>query len=232
MTRMPALITRGKRILKQLVGKDVWSRVEIAVPCVRLGSEYGGWVVCTSAGLNSESIVYSVGIGDDISFDFAVIERFGCQVVALDPTPQSIAWIESQSLPETLHVHYWGLAGSDGVVPFALPEIAGEISYRSFSGPGTSIQCEVCRLSTIMDRLNHTQLDLLKMDVEGSEYDVIEDLLKSRVRPRQLLVEFHHGKYGIDIRNTRRALALLNAMGYRIFSISPNGREYSFLLSG
>jgi hypothetical protein len=50
------------------------------------------------------------------------------------------------------------------------------------------------------------------------------------LRPRQLLAEFHHGLYGITKVQTQSALKKLNALDYRIFSISPTGREYSFLL--
>ena len=46
------------------------------------------------------------------------------------------------------------------------------------------------------------------MDIEGSEYVVIDDILTHDVRPRQLLTEFHHGMYGIARReNSYRAKA-------------------------
>jgi len=30
------------------------------------------------------------------------------------------------------------------------------------------------------------------MDIEGAEYEVIDDLIASGIRPKQILVEFHH----------------------------------------
>jgi hypothetical protein len=67
------------------------------------------------------------------------------------------------------------------------------------------------------------------MDIEGTEYDVIEDLLASRIFVKQLLVEFHHRWKEISISKTATAIRRLNVMGYRIFAVSPSGEEYGFL---
>ena len=40
--------------------------------------------------------------------------------------------------------------------------------------------------SIIMAKLGHSSLDILKIDIEGAEYDVIEDMLSSGIRPRQV----------------------------------------------
>jgi hypothetical protein len=80
-----------------------------------------------------------------------------------------------------------------------------------------------------MAQLGHSQLDVLKMDIEGAEYAVIDSLVSSGVRPRQLLVEFHHHLEGIPVASTERALAQLNQLGYRSFDCQPGGREFSFV---
>ena len=35
----------------------------------KLGTDYGGWYVPTNLNLDEKSIVYSGGVGEDISFD-------------------------------------------------------------------------------------------------------------------------------------------------------------------
>lgn len=35
----------------------------------RLGTIYGGWELPSDLSLNHESVIYSVGVGEDISFD-------------------------------------------------------------------------------------------------------------------------------------------------------------------
>jgi len=53
-------------------------------------------------------------------------------------------------------------------------------------------------------------------------------MLARRIPVKQLLVEFHHRWPQIGIEKTKRAIQALNAAGYRIFSVSPSGEEYSF----
>jgi FkbM family methyltransferase len=229
MSSVSDILTRSRRIAKQLFGKDLWTSPEIQMPCVRLGSDYGGWTVSTAAGLGPGSNVYSVGVGEDISFDLALISAFGCAVAAFDPTPRSIAWVGTQNLPEKLRFYPWGLASSDGSMLFSPPRESRHASYSIANNSGPAIQCEVHRLSTIMAKLGHVQLDLVKMDIEGAEYDVIEDMRRAKVCPRQVLVEFHHGMYGIELQKTKSAISQLRSLDYRCFSISPSGREYSFV---
>ena len=41
-----------------------------------------------------------------------------------------------------------------------------------------------------MRSLGDTHCDLLKIDIEGAEYEVLENMVDSQIRPRILLVEF------------------------------------------
>ena len=71
--------------------------------------------------------------------------------------------------------------------------------------------------------------DLLKMDIEGFEYGVIDDVLAGPLRPAQWAIEFHHRMMHFDPDQTRRAVGQLEAAGYRLFAVSNVGHEYSFV---
>ena len=58
----------------------------------RIGSEYGGWIVPTAL-LREDWICYCGGVGEDITFDLGLIERYGCTVHAFDPTPRAISFV-------------------------------------------------------------------------------------------------------------------------------------------
>jgi hypothetical protein len=92
-----------------------------------------------------------------------------------------------------------------------------------------AIEVPAYSLSTIVDRLGHDRIDLLKMDIEGAEYEVLDGLLASPVLPTQLLVEFHHRYVEDGFEKTYDIIARLRKAGYRIFAISEVGREVSFL---
>jgi FkbM family methyltransferase len=221
-----------KRWWGKVTGKGVGAVVELTdVDSVMLGTEYGGHAVCPTR-LTPESVIYSVGVGEDISFDLELIERYGVTVHAFDPTPRSIAWIEAQSLGSRFKMHGVGVADYDGTASFAPPPDPTHISHTLMDRPETedrAFEVPVKRLQTLMAELGHTQLDVLKMDIEGAEYGVLEQLLAEGPHVPQILVEFHHQFPSIGVQRTRSMIETLHGAGYRIFSISDGGHEYSFL---
>ena len=197
---------------------------------LRIGSTYGGWVICPDF-LDEDSTVYCVGIGTDLTFDVGLIERFGCRVSALDPTPTSLEWVRAQTLPEKLDVIEYGLAAHDGVLKLYEPSNPSHVSHSVFEtrSGAKCLDVPVARLSTLMDRIGHNHLDLLKMDIEGAEYDVIDDIVGTDVMIGQVLVEFHHFRDEIAVDKTSEAISGLRGAGYKLFSISASGYEYSFV---
>lgn len=233
-----ALVRTLSGLGRRLTGKPRQG-VDVDLPCSRLGTEYGGYAVLDGA-VSQDSIVYSFGLGEDISFDLALMARASCQVFGFDPTPRSIAWVRSQALPAGFHLRELGIAGYDGTASFTPPKDPTHVSH-SMAGPSAgaseasdtrnvsdaTVTFEVRRLSTLMAELGHARVDLLKMDVEGAEYEVLEDLLRGSVRPQQILVEYHHGMHGIPVSKTENSLSALLAAGYRIFDAQPGGHEFS-----
>ena len=222
---------RAKRLLRFLRGQDLLQGAQVRRPTERHGSDYGGWAVLPEK-LDKESVVYAFGVGTDVSFDLSLIHRYGLTVHAFDPTPRSVAWIEQQALPEQFVFHRLGVADYDGTATFHAPPRPDYVSYTALGRSETdvsAVEAPVRRLGTLMDQLGHTHIDLLKMDIEGSEYGVIEDLLQARLDVCQLLVEFHHRFEGVDVGQTRSAIAALGQGGYRIFHVAPSGEEYAFV---
>jgi FkbM family methyltransferase len=222
---------RLRRSVRFALGRDTQFPVQIDVPRERHGNDSGEWWICPR-GVNARSIVYSLGIGTDITFDLSLIAHYGVTVHAFDPTPGSIAYVKAQPHPVEFQCHETGVAGRDGRATFFPPVNPNHISHTILPRSSTkdrAIEVEVRRLETIMHELGHDRIDLLKMDVEGAEYEVIDDILRSDLQVPQLLVEFHHRLPGVGIDRTRRTVAQLNAAGYKIFFAAESGEEYSFI---
>ena len=181
---------------------------------------------------SSTSIVYSFGVGMNATFDVDLIKKFGVTVYAFDPTPLSIEWVKGQDLPERFVMHEYGIADFDGDVTFnpaeGLTHSPNTPDDRPSTGSG-AVSVPVKRLETIMRQLGHDHIDLLKMDIEGSEYTVIDDLVRSAVRPGQVLVEFHHRFENVGLDMTKAAVQALKGAGYSLVHVSDSGEEYSFL---
>jgi FkbM family methyltransferase len=220
-------LKRGARIL---AGSDVYISKQLDCEVVYLGNAGASWPICRKA-LPDKPLVYSFGVGEDISFDLELIRLFDATIHAFDPTPRAVAWISSQQLPATFHFHLCGLADHDGISRFRLPINPAHVSHSIVTAEGTAPSCElpVKRMQTFISELRHSRIDLVKVDIEGAEYAVIDDFVASGILVRQLLVEFHHRWKQISVSKTQHAIRKLNAAGYRIFATSPTGEEYGFL---
>ncbi|MBT8086481.1 MAG: hypothetical protein KJO46_00535, partial [Gammaproteobacteria bacterium] len=87
-------VQRNKARLRQLIGKELRLKASIQIDAV----SDGGWCYDVSQ-LDSESVVYSLGVGDNIDFDLALISRCGASVHAFDPTPDAVTTLGAESLP-------------------------------------------------------------------------------------------------------------------------------------
>jgi FkbM family methyltransferase len=229
---MNDLLARLKQRLVTIVKRrPVLAHPEVRRKTMRLGEGYNAWTVDPTL-INAQSVVYSFGVGEDIGFDRGVVAKFGATVHAFDPTPKSIAWFKAQPGTAGLVLHEYGVAAHDGEVFFSAPRDSSHVSHTILTGVMDDTHrfaVPVKRLATIMAELGHTRIDLLKMDIEGAEYEVIDDLVKSSLRPAQLLVEFHHRFPTVGNEKTVVAIDALRKAGYRLFAVSPSAEEFSFV---
>ena len=220
-----------KRLFKIFIGRDKIFPIQTRIATEKHGQKNACWIIAADK-INAQSIIYSFGIGTDISFDLSLIEKYGVQVHAFDPTPRSLAWLEKQTLPANFNYYSYGLADIDGTVDFFPPAQENHISHSIIPVTSTetrSLKVPVCRLETIMKQLKHTKIDLIKMDIEGAEYAALEDIIKSEIPLEQILIEFHHRFPAIGLARTQYIIDLLNRHHYKIFYASPFGEDYCFI---
>ncbi|PCJ46038.1 MAG: FkbM family methyltransferase [Gammaproteobacteria bacterium] len=223
---------KAKLKFRQLTGKEPTFKLDVALNT----EDYSGWPVVADL-IQENDIVYSLGVCDDIKFDLKIIADKQVQVFAFDPTPYSIDWINSQQLPDSFHFYPWAASDSDGTF-LLYPRVSrkGNQSKVMYSfhqqqdgGNDKGISVDAFTLETMVKKLGHKHIDILKMDIEGAEYGVIENLLASAIRPKMILIEFHHRFKGIGKEKTIQAVNLLNKANYLIASISATGREICFV---
>ena len=222
-----------KKTIKKALGLVLNYTPEIDCPGKEfLGTAYGGWCICPEK-ITPASVLYSLGVGEDISFDLAMIDKYQVQIYAFDPTPQSVAWIKNQNVPEQFHFFDYGIASFDGTAMFYPRKDTEHGSYSMLERRARKtegIELSFHRLGTIMHKLGHQKIDILKMDIEGAEYEVIDDLLAASLHIDQLLVEFHHKRFKhVGVLDTKRAIKKLRDNNFRLFSVSPRQREFSFM---
>jgi FkbM family methyltransferase len=196
------------------------------------GNSYGGFYAVPKL-LHSGSIVYSVGIGKDISFDRAIINKHGCVVFAFDPTPKSIKWIEAQKLPPGFYFHKFGLSAKTGSAKFYLPEntkgVSGSLVRHDDVDEKKFIEVPMKSFADTISEFCHQHIDVLKLDIEGAEYEVIDSILETPVRIDQILIEFHDRIFAEKEKKSKTLVEKMKDHGYQIFAASISYEEVSFI---
>jgi len=222
-----------KRYVNIALGKDICLRPTANIKTEFHGSWYGGWAIKVNS-LTSESSVFSVGVGEDISFDLGLINKYGCVVFALDPTTRSQQWVAKSVTDRRFVFHKIALAATDGTLELFPPSETAHVSAscRQSSHTLTASYAVPCmRLTTLMREKGVTRINVLKMDIEGAEYDVIQDIVKSGLAQSidQLLVEFHHHFSSFSTKDTQKAVEKLCNNNFQIAWVSNAGHEVLFV---
>jgi FkbM family methyltransferase len=187
-------------------------------------------------------IVYGVGAGEDISWDLGMIDSFGAfgaTVSLFDPTEKSIRYTAPllKKYERLTHTHE-GLAARPGNLTFALPANAwtrAHVSMRQQDLADTDmtrrVSVPVNSLRNWMKERKHTYLDILKINIEGSEYPVLEDLVAADFLPfTQLLVEWHDRFLPADEKARHPAiLQKLQDKGFHLLWLANGGQEVGFV---
>jgi hypothetical protein len=146
----------------------------------------GGWWTCTDQLQTKKcGTVYSFGINVDFTYDEGMASK-GCDVHGFDPSPAGLSSEKAYSaIPASYHA--FGLGGEDlvyapGTVPFTWPGM-------DYMRETNTAPWDLRKLGTIMSNLGHTNIDVLKIDVEGSEWFAMPSILKASWT--QLLIEVH-----------------------------------------
>jgi len=229
--KVPLPLKRAARFVRRAVkaafGKDHLMQCDVSIPKRRYGNDWADWVIARDF-LNEKSIVYSFGLGKDVSFEHELISDVGCKVYGFDPTPISLEYVKFLDAIANFFVYPYGLSTVDGEKSFGNPT-EGDWSFSTRDETRGTVRLPVRSCSSLMSELHNDHIDLLKMDIEGEEYGVIDDMLKHRILPGQLLVEFHHAWNIAELSDTRACVRKLKDAGYKIFDISAAGREFSFI---
>jgi len=197
-----------------------------------IGTDYGGWLLDLDL-VSVGSTIISAGVGEDISFDLGLIERRACKVIGIDPTIKSHNYIESMSLPGDFVLIKKALGTTSGsIIKFFKNKNPHHVSESILSTHNSVNNFDYYLAETIdMQSLFDTykNISVIKMDIEGSEYEVLKSLNTIPDSVRQICVEFHHFCTDKTTEDTREIIDILGNHGFVNYTEKPSSKPLAEL---
>lgn len=183
-----------------------------------MGSNYGGWYFVDEKELYNSTII-SAGLGEDASFDIEFSSKYNAKVVIIDPTPRAIKHFnEIKSSLGQKNTKKYSYTGNQSInsydlekinknnlvliekalwikcdkIKFYAPQNTDFVSYSFYEKSDNYFFVKTETLMNICKKfnINNSNFYLLKMDIEGAEISIIKYLIKNKIFPKQILVEF------------------------------------------
>lgn len=185
-----------------------------------LGTAYGGWMLPVAV-MRRSWLCYSVGTGGDISFDVELIRRFDARVRSFDPVQEFVDYAADEMRDEPrFTVLRAAITVADGPVRMQRTHHPGSKAvsadglfdtddWEAF--PGRS-------LPSLMAEYGDQQIDVLKMDIEGTEYDLLPSLDLPGLGVKVLAVCLHHNR---SVRPALELIDYLAGLGYEAVAMRP-----------
>ena len=205
-----------RRVFEHRLGRLQPART---VRTVDVGTAYGGWRIPLDL-VDGSWTCWCIGAGGDVSFDLALAER-GAAVRVVEPVEHFADQARGDLAPfPSAQVFHAALTPTDG--PVRMGRHHQEHS-RSLSNAGlyeSSVWVDVPgrSLPSLLAEAGDQRVELLKLDVEGAEYDLIPQLDLEGLGVRVFSTQLHHtrtAKAGLEL------VEHLAERGYRLIAQRP-----------
>jgi FkbM family methyltransferase len=188
---------------------------------VDLGNRlYGGWRLPGSL-IEPSWLCYSVGAGGETSVDMDLIARYGITVRSIDPIPKyvQLALEHAEGNPR-LTAHEAAVAAVDGPIRMQQTHdpLSESVSSAGLYDSRSYVEFRGRTLPSLMAELGDQRIDLLKLDIEGGEYEVIPSLDLQALGVKVFATQLHHTG---TVRDALRLIAMVSEQGYDAVACRP-----------
>lgn len=184
---------------------------------------------------NHSPVVIDVGCGSVAELSRYMVKNYGAKCYAVDPTRKHAQALLEIAKASDSHIVYLPLAVSAQSGRMRFNESASNESGSLLAGHRNVLQDEiqsyeveaVC-LKELAARVGCSTIDLLKLDLEGAEYAILEQPTLEVLAPfKQIFVEFHdHCLVEKTREDTLACVRRMAGLGFRNFTL--NDRDYLF----
>jgi len=183
------------------------------------GAGDGAKWVCNIHMLTPPCRIYSFGLSNFIPFEEDILNLTHCELYGFDPTPGlDLESHRERGLPGASFYPY-GLSGRDGEISRRKDPYDIDMDWlESTIGPS------MYTLQNLMDKMGHHTIDMLKMDIEGGEWGVLDNMFTNCANIPEglhwLLVEVH--LWHTELEEVVSLFTKVEGCGFRLYHKEPN----------
>ena len=182
-----------------------------------IGTEYGGYAVPKP--MVQSGVALSFGAGEDISFEVGIAGLLDATVHVFDPTPRAVEFGERASAELNrelgsvrIHYHPYGVWSETKTLRFYEPADPAHVSHSVVNMQNTVkyFEAECLTPADILKRLMLDQVTLVKLNVEGAEYEIIAAMFDARIRPPLICIALDELHSPMNDGSTQRLRGLIS----------------------
>lgn len=122
-----------------------------------------------------------------------IAELYGCRVLAFEPNPDYFAALDERFAADPrVEALPYGLGHEDAVLP--MQKLGpGSTVYGDPAADAETVDVRIRDVVAVFEELGLDRVDLMKINIEGAEYDLLERMVAVGLheRVRYLLIQFH-----------------------------------------
>jgi hypothetical protein len=179
-------------------------------------------------------IVVSGGVGNNLDFEELMISKYKASVICYDFTIKARQFFESKKRDKRLVFSRFGFSNNNEIKYFEIPDDVKKYSTSEFlshkNNKNYSVNSAPCytmpQLVNTYEKV-HGRIDILKLDIEGSEYRFLSELKDTKVI-KQITGEFHTSAIIPDITEEMRQKLFkhLESIGYKQYKVDELHRVF------
>jgi FkbM family methyltransferase len=179
---------------------------------------------------NLSSIVIDVGCGHLAEFALYLIKAHHLRAFGVDPTRKHATDLMKLQQITNGHFQYLPLAVSKHCGPIVFHESvsneSGSVLAQHANVARDTIRTypvEAVDLMELVRRIGGQSIDLIKLDLEGAEYELLQSASKPDLAPfKQIFVEFHHHCTDYSMRDTEVVVERLRGLDLNTFTMDKH----------